>query len=241
MKMLRCLVREYGAKEIMFYDDTLVALKDRLKALCEMIISEKLGITWSCFARVDDVDEDLLSIMKRAGCWQIGYGIESASPRILEILDKKITPQKVRRAIDLTRRAGIKSKGFFMIGNFGETPDTIEETIRFALGLKMDDFQITNFTPFPGSRAYELAPRFGRLYGGWEDMNMLKISFVPSGLTKEELAQSQKSAYRRFYLRPGVVLSNVAAVFRYPATVSRLYRGGVSLMKMTAEAKRGSR
>jgi radical SAM superfamily enzyme YgiQ (UPF0313 family) len=204
-----------------------------------MMERKGLDFTWSSFANVKSISPALLAAARRAGCWQIGYGIESGNQEILDRICKGTTLDEIRQALRHTREAGIRSKGFFMIGNPGETLDTIRETMRFALELPLDDFQITNFTPFPGSRDFATAGRFGWLVRDWEKMNMLKISFIPRGLTADQILRHQKTAYFRFYLRPRIVLSYLAMAFSSPANFLKMCRGGIALMRMGAEGVRG--
>lgn len=232
LKLIGELCDRYGVRELIFYDDTFMVDPRRVEAICRGLLDAGRRLSWSCFGRVDFVNPDLLKLMRRAGCWQIGYGIESGHPEILKKMDKGADLETMKRALTWTRAAGIQSKGFFIIGNAGETEATIEATIRFALDSDLDDFQITNLTPFPGSAIYATAAREGAFEPDWEKMNMLKITFVPTGLTAELLERKQREAYRRFYLRPSVILRNLLRAVRHPAQLVRLWRGGWSLLTM---------
>lgn len=237
-KMIETLHREYGIKEIIFYDDAITTQRQRLIEICGMLNESKIRIRWSCSSRVNQIDKEILKIMKKGGCWQIGYGIESGSQQILDILKKKITLEQIRNAIRLTKEAGISSKGFFMIGNFLETKETINQTINFAKSLALDDFQITNFTPFPGSEAYNTAQQYGSFEKDWKKMNMLKICFIPSGLTPGDLIKGQREAYQKFYMRPRIIAGELADIFVNPLTsLGRIYRGVHSMVKITFGCK----
>ena len=146
IKMLKHLKTAYGIKEFMLYDDNFVMFRQNLMKLLHMMISSELDLTWSCNARVDMVNQEMLNLMAKAGCWQISYGIETGNQRIMDLLGKNITKEKVCRAIDMARSAGIRTVGFFMIGHFGETQETIDETIEFARNCGLDDFRMT-FSP----------------------------------------------------------------------------------------------
>ena len=98
------------------------------------------------------VNQEMLNLMAKAGCWQISYGIETGNQRIMDLLGKNITKEKVCRAIDMARSAGIRTVGFFMIGHFGETQETIDETIEFACNCGLDDFRMT-FSPPAGDKS----------------------------------------------------------------------------------------
>lgn len=105
------LKANYGIKEISFYDDTFTANRKRVEDLCRSMIDEKIDISWSCFARVDTVNPDILRLMKEAGCHQICYGFESADEDILKAINKKIDTDKSFRAVLWTKEAGIDIRG----------------------------------------------------------------------------------------------------------------------------------
>jgi len=154
---------------------------------------------------VDLVDEELLSLMARAGCWNIGFGIESGNQGIIDRLQKKITKERILAALTSSKKCGIRTVGYFMIGHFGETPETIEETIRFAISLPLDEMRMSFFTPLPGTEAMKEASSYGAFnQDAWEDMNLFAPVFIPTGMTKDYLLRKQKEALRRFYFRPRI-------------------------------------
>ncbi|PIR18033.1 MAG: hypothetical protein COV46_01600 [Deltaproteobacteria bacterium CG11_big_fil_rev_8_21_14_0_20_49_13] len=207
LKMINRLMHEYGIKDILFDDDCAPLLKARFERLLDMLIESDLGLSWSCNSRIDIVRPDVLKKMKRAGCWQIAYGIESGSQKILDFYKKGITLKKIEEALAWTRDAGIMTKGFFMVGNPLETSETVEETINFAKRIKLDDFQITSFTPLPGSAVYPVADKYGWFDNDFRRMNMWNIVFVPNGLSKKDILHYSKKAFRSFYFRPSIILS----------------------------------
>jgi anaerobic magnesium-protoporphyrin IX monomethyl ester cyclase len=212
MNMLNHLKKAYGIREFMVYDDNFVMYRQNLKRLLDMLIDEKIDMTWVCNARVDMVNEEVLNLMAHAGCWQISYGIETGNQDIMDRLGKKITKERVHKAIELTRKAGIRTVGYFMVGNFGETQETIDETIKFACDLGLDDFRMSFFTPLPGTRAYSEAEKFGEFENDWGKMNLFSPVFIPHGMTKQQLIDSQKIAIRKFFFRPRAVWSYLKMV-----------------------------
>jgi radical SAM superfamily enzyme YgiQ (UPF0313 family) len=145
------LVRVYGMREVAFYDDLFTLRKRNVMAICREILDRKLAIQWKTLSRVDTVDAEVLRAMKSAGCWLISYGFESGSQDVLNNIRKRQTIGQCLEAAAWTRQAGIKTFGFFMIGNIGETEATVGETIRFARRLRPDYFQFTIVRPDPGS------------------------------------------------------------------------------------------
>ena len=229
--MLRYLVEEFGIREFSFEDDTFTTFKKRLVAICEGIISLGMNISWSCLGRVNGIDAETLALMKRAGCWQISFGIESGSQEILTTIHKNVTLEQIERAVGLCRAAGILSKGFFIVGHPGETRQTLRQSLDFALRLPLDDISVTMLTPFPGTEIYERAAEFGQFDRDWSRMNLLNTVFVPHGLTREELEHHQRLMLRRFYLRPRIILGYLRRLAANPAMLKGLLAGGRAFVR----------
>ncbi len=225
MRMIKQLVDDYGIKDVSIYDDSFVSRGERVREFCETILRDGLSFSWSCYSRVDHGDADLFRLMKKAGCWQISYGIESGSQRILDFIGKGVTLERIERAVDDTKKAGLRARGFFMLGHLSEDRGSIKETLRLLLKLKLDDFHIAYYNPFPGTRTASLADRYGTVDPDWDKMNMHNPSFIPFGLTVRELESSSKYAYRRFYFRARIILGYLGVIFRYPENILRVLKG----------------
>ncbi len=237
LEMIRVLHDRYRVRELVFEDDTMFVLKKNLTALCEMLLREGWGITWSCLGRVNSVEPELLALMKRAGCWQIGYGIESGNQQILDFIQKKIKLEQVERALRWTKEAGIHTKGFFILGHPLETRETMQETIDFAKRVDLDDISVFLLTPFPGSQLHDIASQYGQFDDDWRKMNLLQAVFVPTGLTSKELEEYLRRAMREFYLRPRIVYSYLGRVLRRPSSAVRMFQGGAAFGKAVLGAK----
>lgn len=201
--------KQFNIKEISF-KDTELTLDKNLDKLCDLMIKNKLNIIWSCNGRVNNVNYDLLKKMKKAGCYSITYGIESGNERILKLMKKSITLKQIRKAIEFTRKAGIQIVANFMIGNIGDTKETIEETINFSKSLDIDYVSFSLATPFPGTEMRELA-----IQNKWMlDMSMDSIRYDKcvmnaTDLETEELNKCLKKAFREFYFRPGYIVKRI--------------------------------
>lgn len=217
IKMIEDLIRRFKIKSLIINDDIFAYSKNRLFKICETMIKKKLNVEWSCSSWINLMTPDILQIMKKAGCFQIAYGIESGSQRILDFLKKGIKLEKIQEVLKWTRNAGIRTKGYFMIGIPGDTRETIEQTIDVAKRLELDDFQTTFCTPFPGTELYGIAAQYGEFEDNWKKMNMWDIVFVPNGLSKEDLTYFSKRAFREFYFRPPIIFSYLKTVFKNPA------------------------
>jgi len=153
-------ILNYGFKTITVADDLFTLNRKHLHAFCDEIMARKLKFQWSANSRVDTVTPELLEKMKEAGCYFICYGVESGNQKILDIVRKKITPDKVRKAIKISKDAGMKSLASFIIGLPGETKETLAETVNFARELDTH-YGFHLLAPFPGTEVREKAREYG--------------------------------------------------------------------------------
>lgn len=155
-EMLR-LYEHYNVKYFHFIDDEFVMRKKFVYEFCEKVRASGLGFTWGCAGRVNLMTEDMIATMAKSGCVLIGYGIESGSQKILDILKKGATVEQAKQAIKLTRKYMGWADCSFMIGSPGETRETIQETIDFCKELNLEPEVIFFVTPYPGTELYSLA------------------------------------------------------------------------------------
>jgi len=143
-----------GFDRINIADDLFTANKKRVKALCKEIIRRNLDFVWSAFARVDTVDEEMLALMKKAGCDAVSFGIESGNPEMLARVKKRITLDQAREAVAACKRVGMIAHASFMVGLPGENQHTLEDTLEFARELGIEH-GYHFLSPFPGTTVRE--------------------------------------------------------------------------------------
>lgn len=212
INQIMSLQKEYGIKEISFYDDNFTTSSKFVKEFCSLLMKNKIDLTWSCFSRVDSIrDINELKTMKKAGCHQISLGIESGDQAILTNIKKHVTLKKCLESIKLIKKAGISTRCSFMIGNPGETIKTMEKTLNFA--LKLDpDFAVFNITtPYPGTEMYDWAIKNKYLH---KKKNIEKFTLVNSimnlpTVSKKDVEYYYKKMYRKFYLRPKYIVKRI--------------------------------
>jgi len=190
----------------MFHSDTFTQDRDNVIEICRQIVESGLKVRWICNGRVDRVDEEMLTWMKRAGCWMINYGIESGVQDILIKCNKgeTATIQAARDAVMMTKRAGIKVWGYFIIGLPGETHDTIKETSRFACSLPLDMVNFAVGAAYPGTEFYRQAVENKWLESyEWEDFdqNYSAIISYPE-LSSGEIMKGVRRCYIEWFCRP---------------------------------------
>jgi len=236
---IKHIIQEYSTKEIHFYDDDFTINMKRAEKICDLLIEEKIDISWSCTTRVDLVDESLLKKMKKAGCWLISYGIETADPGILKEVKKGYSIEDVKNAFSLTKSAGIRTVAYLMVGLPGETRESIKKTIDFSIKLDPDFVSWGITALYPGSALYRNAQN-GKLGNidiryTYEDRTW-HASGSPYGdgyaiiyeenLSREELKRYVRQANREFYLR-------LSYLFRFVLKIRSFYelahfsRGGL--------------
>ncbi|MHC4474188.1 MAG: B12-binding domain-containing radical SAM protein [Planctomycetota bacterium] len=232
LEMVNYLVKKFKIKEIVFEDDQFLVKKERVTKICEGLLKAELGVSWCCSGRVNSVNDlGLLKLMKHSGCWQISYGIESASQKVLDFAKKAITVDQIERAVRLTHQAGILSKGYFIFGLPYETEETIENTIHFAKRIPLTDISVFMLTPFPGSEMYDIAKQYGTTEKDFEKMNILNVVYVPNGLSKEKLLHYQRRFMKEFYLRPRIMANYLARLANNPSNVLNMVKAFSGFMQ----------
>lgn len=151
------LVKNFGCGFFNFADDIFTVNKSRVIDLCKEIINRKLDIIWDCETRVNFIWEDMLDWMIGSGCYCISFGVESASETVLKAIKKKTTPEQIARAFKLTKQAGMKTKMLLMVGNPGESDNTVQDTVRMIETVRPDFISVSEAMVFPGTELYELA------------------------------------------------------------------------------------
>jgi radical SAM superfamily enzyme YgiQ (UPF0313 family) len=216
------LIDRYHVSQINIEADTLTVNKKFLHSLCRKLIETGINekLRWTCESRIDTVDEETLRLMKKAGCWQISYGVETGSQRLLDLINKSVTLEKVEEVFQLTKDIGIAIRGFFMLGLPSESREESLETVFFAKKLDPLWAQFTITVPYPGTKMFDDLDKSGQIrtydwskyntWSGWKGED--EIPFVPEGRSIEELIALQKKALRSFYIHPRVILRFLRSV-----------------------------
>ena len=197
MKYLRT---RFGVRHINIYDDLFTANRPRIVELCEKLTRQPLKINFNCAVRVGYTDDDLLGMLKAAGCLMVSLGIESADPQMLERHKSGISLDDVRDTVNRIQAAGLRAKGLFMMGLPGETRQSIKRTSDFIILLGLDDMNMAKFTPFPGAPLWSTIREEGAFNEDWRLMNCLNFVFVPKEIeSAEKLDHLYNEHVKRFY------------------------------------------
>lgn len=196
-----------------FLDDTLTLSRRHIMSICNEILSRKIEAQWVGQTRPDKVDEEMIRLIKKAGCRELAFGVESGNERIRNnIISKNISDKQIRDAIQLCKKYDIVSTVFLMLGFPTETKKELYDTVRCGIDFNADLIGVHPTVPMPGSELFArmvkdgiIAPdiidryAMGKLGEGFRGVWPI---FVPEGLSQQDIFKARKTAYRKFYLRP---------------------------------------
>lgn len=188
--------RRYGSYQFSIKDDSFTVKRSHVIGFCEALLKNKIRINWDCTTRVNLVDEELLRLMKAAGCNVIKVGVESGSERILRDTNKGITHEQVRKAAKLFNKLGIFWTAYFMVGLPQETKDDMIKTYEFMKEINPFYAGLGVYNPFPNTELFELGVKMGILkekigYDDFKAVNPIDYYFIKpdkrvAALSKEE-------------------------------------------------------
>src|SRR3990172_610260 len=199
------LKNKYKINEIHFEDDNISLNKKRMNRLCDLIIEKDLDMTWTTpnGIAVHTLDKELLIKMKKSGCHQLNFGIESGNEFILSsVIRKNLRLAKAREVIAWTKEAGIWAHGFFVIGFPGETHKMIQDTLNFANTSNLDSAFFTIATPYPGTELFDILVSMGKKIdrNSFLKLRSMDCAVGTDFFTSEELVELQKAVYKNFFI-----------------------------------------
>lgn len=224
LEELALLHERFGVREFQIEDDNFTLNSIYVKEFCERLMAQGLNMSWSFpnGVRLDTLDSGTLSLMRKAGCYALNFGVESGTPRILEQICKKSTAEQMRRQIEMAKNAGFDLGGFFIIGFPGETREEIETTIQYACSLPLDRIGVSYFQPFPGTSYFNELVDIGEIAADWgfsQHTSLHDLTYISPTLTESELMKLRRRFLTSFYFRPRVILGMLKQV----KTPSHLY------------------
>ena len=227
---LKWLKRDFRVGEIEFIDDVFNLDRDRAKAIMDMMVYNDLDLKFSYpnGLRADQMDEELVLKMKKAGCYRINYAVESGSDRIQKKMKKRLNLPRAKEIIDFTAEQGISVGGFFMLGFPDETEAEMQMTIDFALKSKFHTASFFILTPFPGTEMYDEALEAGfDMEAMFSDYGQVSAN-LSRNVSSQRIAELRRTAFRKFYFNPRRMISifnttpNKAALMRNVVRTAKL-------------------
>jgi len=197
---LEWLRDEYEAEGVSFHDDTLTLDRKRILDICDEIIERKIRLAWGCQTRVDQVSREVLSKMRKAGCNEVSFGVESGCQRILDAVHKRVSIQQCENAIKWAKDEGLFVAVSTIVGYPGETKETMKQTLDLIHRIEPDDVWLCLATPYPGTELRALIESMGwKMSSDWTLYNTMNPIFEIPDLPAEEISKMRKSFYAKFY------------------------------------------
>ena len=208
-------------KEIGIEDDCFTASRRHAREICELLIKKNVRTKWYCNVR-GDVDYDLLKLMKQAGCRLVTVGFESGSQEVLDNMQKDQTLDQYYCFAKDARRAGILVHGCIMVGNPGDTYETLAQSYEFSLRINCDSMQFYPLYVYPGTEAYLWAKEKGYLktenYSEWLTPDGLHNCVISTPeLSSDDMVRLCDSFLKKYHLRPGYILAKLNQALHNPA------------------------
>jgi len=232
-ELLECY-EKYGIKNFFFKSDTFTMDKKWTVELCKLIQCSKLQgkIQWVANSRVNPIDEETLSEMKKAGCWLVAFGFESGSEKSLEIMKKGATAEQNIEAARLAKKVGLRIFGFYLIGFPWENKDDLEKTKNLMFKIDADFIELHIATPFYGTKLYQIAKEEGLID---EDVLGKDYFNAPTIGTKylsiKEIQDFRNRNILRYHLRFCYIFKKlISAVFK-PKVIFNYFKYGIKMIK----------
>ena len=226
LKEIELLVNQYGVKELHIIDDIFNVDLARAKQICDEIVNRgiKVKIAFPNGLRADMMDRELIQKLKKAGCYSTIYAIETASPRLQKLIHKNLDLEKTKQVIEWTYQEGIIPQAFAMLGFPSETLEEMESTIEYTVNSKLLRCWFFTVVVYPRTELLEIAkrsyPDFNFSNYDWFDLRYwsdVPFYYRATGINTFKI---QRNAYRRFYLRPQIILK---LFWKYPKNITFLW------------------
>jgi Fe-S oxidoreductase len=140
----------------------------------------------TCLTNVHNANLEVFKLMKNVGFSIVAFGLESVDKNVLKLCNKDQDEELMTDAVNLAHKAGLKTELLFMVGNMGETKESLENSLCFAEKLNGYKTYFQLATPFPGSQFYDNAEKYGKVINiNWQDYNHKKVTYIPNGLNED--------------------------------------------------------
>jgi len=224
-------IENHNIKDFFLRSDTFTANRKFVISLCSEIINNGLSISWVANSRTDTFDEETAAWMKKAGCWLVAFGIESANNEILKKIGKNTTNHDTVNALDICKKTGLKTYCFFVIGFPWDTEETISDTFKLIIQSDIDYIEIHIATPYEGTELFRISRELGLIKESAIGHNY--FSNPPArtlSLSREQLMALRKKGLKMFYLRKGYIFETLEKI-RNPKEFFNYLKFGLKLLK----------
>ncbi|MBN1622348.1 MAG: radical SAM protein [Endomicrobiales bacterium] len=207
---LEQVIKDYNIYDFLFFDELFTSDKERTISICNEVLKRGLKIRWHCRSRVDVLDEEMVKVMKKAGCRLIQFGIETGNQRLQDVINKKLDLKKVKETVNMVSDYRIYTYADFMFGIPSETAEETRNTLEFAKSLKLDYVAFGMFHPIPGSVFYDQGIKESKFGDFWRDYVVDQAKVIEdhswTRRDREKFHLIMADAYKKFYFRPGFMI-----------------------------------
>jgi radical SAM superfamily enzyme YgiQ (UPF0313 family) len=210
------LIDVYGAREIRFFDDTITVNKVKLFELVDKMKARGISVPWTAQSRVDGITPEVLQKLEEGGCWQLLIGIESGDDRMLRIMNKGVTVEQNSKAVKLMNESGIGIRADFLVGVPGETSESLQKSLDFALHHDLDYVYFNKFVPFSTLELTQELEEKGYKFDLTCGSSILDIEsesiYIPETLNASDYRKFLASVHKKFYLRPSYIIKRLMSI-----------------------------
>lgn len=204
-------VERFGIRYFRFMDDTFTVSRRRVFEICEGIEGLGRDLNWSCLTRPNTIDGEVASALRAAGCKRVYVGIESGSQKVIDYLKRGYRLDDIAGNLEQVRRSGLEMVGWFIVGSPVECRDDFEASLALARRLKLEFIAVSTLVPYPGTELFEL------------ERDNIDFNLIPynCSFTRAVDGDRESEFYRRYYLRPGYIISRAGKLARHPGQLAR--------------------
>lgn len=204
---------KFKVRDFLFWSESFTINKNFAEGVCDEILKRGLKIKFVCNSRVTGIDRELMLKLKEAGCWMIGYGVESASQEILDRANKQVRVENIKEAVRWAKEAGLEVTAHIILGLPGETIENIKKTVQLCIDLDIDFMQVYCAVPFPGSKLYQEAQKNGWIKETeWASFEQnFSVMDLPT-ISHWEVIKWRSWAFRKFYFRPKMIFRTLKRI-----------------------------
>ncbi len=232
-EMKECYFK-HNIRNFFFKSDTFTINRNWTIELCKSIINSDLygKIRWVANSRTDTTDDEMLKLMKEAGCFLVAFGLESGSDETLKKIKKNTSVEKNFNAVQLAKKAGLQTAGFYIIGFPWETKQDIEQTKKAMFKNNTDFIELHIATPFAGTELYNMLYSQNKIHNEIYGKNHFTcIDTFDTDLTPAYVEDFRRKAVLEYYLRPKYILSKVVNSIKTPKILMNYIKYGLRLVK----------
>jgi len=203
--------KKKGFKEIFIRDFNFTTNRKFVKEFCEFMISNKINMLWSCEGRIDNVDEEILLLMKKAGCYLIFFGVEVGSQKKMDYFQKNIDMKQIINFFKFCKKIKIKTLASFVLALPDDTKEDILRTINFSKRIGADYASFNLYVPRYGSILREILIKNKKLKKDNKFDSSTEFNNF-TNLSDEEIQKLHKYAIFSFYLRPTYLIKKLIEI-----------------------------